>query len=191
MIYGIILFVKKGDKLKVLIGSINGGKIEGAKKAFERYFKDVEVIGVKVPSLVADQPINLDIYLGAKNRVDNLIEYAKNNNINADYFIAVESGITNSLGKWCIINVGVIKDKFGYESFGTSGAFPVPSKFVDEIISTNLGMVMDKIFSTNDIRSSVGGISYLTHNEITRIDLNEQAFIMALTQFINDKVWKD
>ncbi len=35
----------------------------------------------------------------------------------------------------------------------------------------------------------VGGIQLLTHNEISRIDLTEMAFIMALTKFINEN-WR-
>ena len=49
---------------------------------------------------------------------------------------------------------------------------------------------MDKIFEKNDLRSSIGGISFLTHEVINRIDLTRDAFVMALTQHINE-VWKD
>lgn len=176
--------------MKVLIGTNNPGKVEGAKLAFECYYNNVEFIPVKVNSEVSDQPVNEEIYKGAKNRVNNLIKYAKENNINADFFAAIESGITNLLGKWCIINIAVISDNLGYESFGTSSSFPVPDKYVDEIITTDLGKVMDRIFSTDDIRYSVGGISYLTHGKLSRIDLTKEAFLMSLTEYINDN-WND
>ena len=176
--------------MKVLIGTKNPGKIQGAKEAFDNYFKDVEVTGIPVQSNVSDEPVDLEIYQGARNRVDNLIKYANENNIEAEYFLGVESGITNLLGKWMIINVAVIKDKTGYESWGTSPAFPVPDKYVDEIINKDLGQLMDKIFNQNDIRSSKGGISFLTHDVIDRIELTKDAFIMALTGHIND-VWKN
>lgn len=176
--------------MKILIGTKNPGKIQGAKQAFDNYFKDIEVTGIPVSSDVSDEPVDLDIYNGARNRVNNLIKYAKENNIEAEYYLGVESGITNLLGKWIIINVAVIKDKSGYESWGTSPAFPVPDKYVDEIIKTDLGQVMDKIFEQNDLRSSKGGISFLTHNVLDRIELTRDAFIMALTGQIND-IWKD
>ena len=32
-------------------------------------------------------------------------------------------------------------------AFGTGPAFPVPDKYVKEIIDTDLGIVMDKIFN--------------------------------------------
>ncbi len=175
--------------MKVLVGTKNPGKLEGAKRAFENYFKNVEIIGVKVSSNVADQPVNLDTYKGAKNRVINLIKYAKENNIEADYYCAIESGISNGLGKWAIINVSVVVDKNGYESFGTSSGFPVPESLVQKIIDTDLGSVMDDMFKQSELHNSVGGISFLTHDKITRIDITEQAFVMALTHFVND-VWK-
>ena len=177
--------------MKVLIGSTNPGKIEGAKKALENYYKDVEIVGVKVKSNVSDQPVNSDIYKGAKNRADNLIEYAKQNNINADLFMSIESGISNQIGKWIITNIAVIKNKEGFESVGTSASFPVPQKYVDKIIESDLGKVMDEIFSKKDLRSSTGGIGLLTHDVITRIDLNYSAFVMALTQFVNNDIWRD
>ncbi len=176
--------------MKILIGTKNPGKIQGAKEALEKYFDDIDIQGIPVSSDVSEEPVNHEIYEGARNRVDNLIKYAKENNIDARYFLGIESGITNLLGKWVIINIAVIKDDKGYESWGTSPAFPVPDKYVEEIISTDLGKVMDKIFEKNDLRSSIGGISFLTHEVINRIDLTRDAFVMALTQHINE-VWKD
>ena len=175
--------------MKILIGTKNPGKIKGAKEAFDMFFENVEIEGIVVSSNVSEQPLNDEIYLGAKNRVDNLIKYAENNNIEAEYFLGIESGITNLLGQWIIINIAIIKDKDGYESFGTSSGFPVPLKYVDEIIKTDLGQVMDNMFSKNDLRSSVGGISFLTHEKINRIDITREAFVMALTQFINKDLW--
>lgn len=118
------------------------------------------------------------------------MKYAVENSLEIDYYLGVESGITNLLGKWVIINIAVIKDKNGYESWGTSSAFPVPDKYVQEIISTDLGKVMDNIFKQNDLRSGKGGISFLTKDVINRIDLTKEAFVMALTQYINE-VWND
>ena len=174
--------------MKILIGTKNPGKIQGAKEALEKYFDDIDIQGIPVSSDVSEEPVNHEIYEGARNRVDNLIKYAKENNIDARYFLGIESGITNLLGKWVIINIAVIKDDKGYESWGTSPAFPVPDKYVEEIISTDLGKVMDKIFEKNDLRSSIGGISFLTHEVINRIDLTRDAFVMALTQHSNE-VW--
>ncbi len=177
--------------MKVLIGSKNPGKIEGTKRAFEKLFGSVDIEGVSVDSNVPDQPVGKDIYNGARNRVDNLMKWAKDNGVTADYFCAIESGITNDLGKWSIVNMAVIKNADGYESWGNSAGFPVPERLVDDIINRTLGTVIDELFEKNDLRSSIGGVSYLTHSNISRIDLTEMAFVMALTQFTNGDIWRD
>ncbi len=176
--------------MKVLIATKNAGKIEGAKRALERYFENVEIQGIPVDSNVGEQPVNNEIYDGAKNRVRNLKDYAKENNINADLYLSIESGINNSLGRWMITNIAVIEDSEDFESYGTSPSFPVPDKLVNDIINTDLSKVMDKIFEKDEERHNRGGgIQLLTHNEVTRIDLTEMAFIMALTKYINEN-WR-
>lgn len=77
--------------MKVLIGTKNQGKIEGARQAFEKYFKNVEIIGVDVNSEVSNQPFDEEILKGAKNRIKNLHQYAKENKVEADYYHAYTS----------------------------------------------------------------------------------------------------
>lgn len=176
--------------MKVLIGTRNPGKITGAKEAFLHYFKDVDIEGVSVSSEVPDEPVDEQIYQGAKNRVDNLIKYSKENNIAAEYFLGVESGITNRLGRWTIVQIAVIKDKNGTESWGNSAGFPVPDKYVERIKNENLGTIMDEIFKENKIGNGKGGVGILTQDVLSRFDMTEQALVMALTTFINGDTWK-
>lgn len=176
--------------MKILMGTKNPGKIEGAKQAFEKYFDNIEIEGISVNSNVGNQPINEEILLGAKNRVKNLKDYAINNNIKADFYISSEAGITNMLGEWIDINAVVVEDANGFQSVGTSQGFPIPDKYIDEIKETELGKVMDKIFNGKEMGKGKGGISCLTKNEVSRIDLTRNAFIMALTKHINGDVWR-
>lgn len=177
--------------MKILIATKNQGKIEGARRAFLKFFDNIEIEGIPVSSDVSEQPVNNEIYLGAKNRVKNLKLYAKENDIEADMFLSIESGINNLLGSWIITNIALIENNDGYQSFGTSPSFPVPDKLVDDVIKSDLSQVMNKIFSKDDERHNKGGgIQLLTHNHISRIDLTEMAFIMALTKFTNGESWK-
>ena len=176
--------------MKILMGTKNPGKIEGAKQSFEKYFDNVEIEGIPVNSEVGDQPVNEEILQGAKNRVKNLKKFAKENKIEADFYVSSEAGITNLLGEWVDINCVVIEDKEGMQSVGTSPGFPIPDKYVEEIIDTELGKVMDKIFSENELGKGKGGINFLTKNEVSRIDLTRSAFIMALTKHINGDIWR-
>lgn len=176
--------------MKILMGTKNPGKIEGAKQAFEKYFENVEVVGIPVSSNVGNQPINEEIIRGAKNRVKNLREYAIENQIKADFYISSEAGITNLLGEWIDINAVVIEDSKGYQSIGISQGFPIPDKYINEIKETELGKVMDRIFSGKELGKGKGGISFLTKNEVSRIDLTRNAFVMALTKHINGEMWR-
>ena len=177
--------------MKVLVATKNHGKIEGAKRALENYFDNVEIQGIPVESNVNEQPANDEIYNGAKNRVKNLKMYAKENNLVADLYLSIESGINNCLGRWMITNIAVIEDNNDFESYGTSPSFPVPDRLVQDVIDTDLSQVMNKIFEKDEERHNKGGgIQLLTHNKISRIDLTEIAFIMALTKYINDDNWR-
>ena len=112
------------------------------------------------------------------------------NNITADYFIASEAGITDVFGAWIDINAAVVEDKNGIISTGISQGFEIPEKYVDEVKSTELGMLMDRLFSGKELGKGKGGINFLTKDEVTRIDLTRNAFVMALIKFINGEVCK-
>ncbi len=59
---------------------------------------------------------------------------------------------------------------------------------IEEIKETELGKVMDKIFSRKELGKGKGRISFLTKNEVSRINLTRNAFIMALTKHINGEI---
>lgn len=181
---------KEWNGMKILMGTKNPGKIEGARQAFEKYFDDINIEGISVDSNVSDQPVNEEIFQGVKNRVKNLKAYAEKNNLEADFFIASEAGITDLLGDWIDINAVVIEDSKGFQSVGVSKGFPIPNKYIDEIKSTELGKVMDKIFSGKELGKGKGGISFLTRDVVTRIELTKNAFVMALTSHINGDMWR-
>ena len=176
--------------MKVLVGTKNPGKIEGARRAISKFFDNIEIQGIPVESDVSEQPVNKEIYIGAKNRVKNLKKYAKENNMQADLYMAIESGINDLLGRWMITNIAVIEDEKDFESYGASESFPVPDNLAQDVIETNLSQVMNKVFYKDEERHNKGGgIQALTHGEVTRIDLTEDAFIMALVKYINKDIW--
>ena len=176
--------------MKILIGTKNPGKIEGARQAFEKYFANIEIEGIPVESEVSAQPVNEEIFQGAKNRVKNLKKYAKENNVKAEFYIASEAGITNLLGEWIDINAVVVENAEGFQTAGISQGFQIPEKYVEEIKQTELGKVMDKIFEKQQLGQGKGGINLLTKGEVSRIELTKNAFIMALIGHINGEVWK-
>lgn len=177
--------------MKVLVGSKNEAKIRGARAALEEYFNEVEIMGIDVSSEVPDQPCNEQIYQGAKNRVKNLKAYARENHLEADLFLAIESGLTNELteNEYSIINVAVVEDNHDLKSFGISSGFPVPEKYVEEIKSKNLNTLMERLFKEQELNRKLGAIACLTDNKITRIDMTKQAFVMALIHYRCKEIW--
>ncbi|MBQ8131590.1 MAG: DUF84 family protein [Bacilli bacterium] len=177
--------------MKVFVATKNEGKIEACRKAFESYFDEVEISGVSCNSEVGEQPVNEEISEGCHNRITNLKSYCFNEHIDADYYCAIESGIQNFFGKWMITNIAIIADKNGYESVSSSASFPVPERYAQRIIDTNLNDVLNSIFESDEDRHNHGGgIQLLTKGKVSRIDLSEEAFTMALTTYLNEKTWK-
>lgn len=181
--------------MKILVGSKNTSKTDGVKQAFEMYFKDVEVFGVDVQSEVPNQPVNQQTMQGAKNRVKNLKEYARNNDVCADYFVAVESGLVDIFESAVIINACYIEDKNGNSSYGFSEGFPIPDGKFKEITTKGLSCVYDEIFKIERNNNNVnephilGGINKLTCGKVNRTHFAKYSCVMALTKFLNPE-WR-
>lgn len=177
--------------MKALIATKNPSKIEGARNALARYFGKVEIEGIAVESGVPEQPVNGQMYEGAKNRLDNLIKYAKENGITADLYLSSESGVHDVFGAWENTNMVLIRDNDGLESMALSPSFPIPDKFIDEIIKTDLNKVICKLYEVDEDNHNKGGaIQKLTKGEMTRAEMTEMSVLMALTRYINGDLWK-
>ncbi len=49
---------------------------------------------------------------------------------------------------------------------------------------------MDRIFEGKNLNKGKGGISILTHQEVSRIELTRNATVMALISHINGEIWR-
>lgn len=174
--------------MKILIGTTNHSKILGAQISFSKYFKDIDVEGIKVSSEVSDEPINEEILEGAKNRIKNLKAYARKNNIFVDYYIATEGGLCNTLGKWLNVNLAAVESKEGIFSMGIGPAYQVPEQYIPRIMSGEMKDFYKEIFSEKNNKELD---SILTHDMYDRKKLIESAFDMALASQINGSIWQE
>ena len=184
-----IIKTKISKHIKILIGSNNKAKIEGAKLAFEKYFSDFEIISEDIQSGVNSQPINDEILLGARNRIKGL---KKLNMKDVDFYISSEAGLISIGDLYVNINMGVIEDINGYESIGTSQGYMIPKNKIESIKEKSLGVVLDEIFNGVNLNRNKGGIHFLTLGEMNRIELVKNSFILALVPFLeqNQKIWR-
>ena len=118
---------KISKHIKILIGSNNKAKIEGAKLAFEKYFSDFEIISEDIPSGVNNQPINDEILQGARNRINGL---KKLNMKDIDFYISSEAGLISIGDSYLNINMVVIEDNYGYENIGTNQGYIIPKNIL-------------------------------------------------------------
>lgn len=165
----------------VKVASTNPFKAEGIEKAFSHYFKDVQIEAIQIESGVGEQPIEEYVFLGAERRLKNLRIASKNQEY--DYLVSCEAGLINQYGQWFNIQVVMIEEKSGKQSMGLSPAYPIPLKYVEEIIETDFSTVLDKLFEGK------GGTRVLTKNVVTRVDLVSNATVMALTGLLNGEIW--
>ena len=174
--------LKKGETTMTIVkvATLNQAKIEGITDAFEHYFKNVQVMRYDVKSGVPSQPVNNQVFEGARNR---LLGLKKQESGYSDYWVACESGLINLYGFWFNFQVVMIMSQEGKFGVGVSQGLQVPPKYVDEAINTSIAKVLDRIFKGK------GGVRLLTYGKFTRKSLIKDATIMAITRMLNGDVW--
>ena len=181
-------------RLIIYIGTDNPSKIKGAEQAFSTYFKDNFLIkNLKVASDTKEQPFNDEILEGAKNRVKNLKEeLLQRGEKDVDFYIASEAGIIEIGGNYFNVNLALIEDSTGYQSFAISQGYMIPRNKIEEIKEKTLGKVLDEIFGGSELYRNKGGINLLTEDVVSRIDLVKNSFVFALIPYLkdNEKKWK-
>jgi inosine/xanthosine triphosphatase len=169
---------------KVIIASKNPVKIQAVKNGFEKMFpnQEFELIGVSVPSNVADQPFSNDeTFLGAKNRADNASSEVKD----ADFYVGIEGGIEHIESEMEAFAWVVIKSAGKYGKART-GTFFLPKQVVELIKEgKELGEADDIVFKRNNSKQENGAVGILTGDVIDRTKYYTEAIILALIPFKN------
>lgn len=162
----------------VKVATANPAKIEAIKNAFGRYFEDIEIISQEVESGVPAQPVNEDVFKGAKNRIEELKKVG--NDVEWDFLVSCEGGLISQYGYWFNLQVVQIERKDGKVGVGLSQGYQIPPEYVEEVCNTSIAKLLDRLFDGK------GGISILTDGQFNRKDLIESGTIMALTRVQND-----
>jgi inosine/xanthosine triphosphatase len=171
----------------VAVGSTNPTKIKPVKSIFSKYFKNIIVKGIKVPSDVNDQPKHIDeIFQGALNRARSSLKLVKN----ADYGVGIEGGIHQYKHGWLEQSMVVIIDKKGRIGIGSSGGLVLPDKVIDEIKKgKNLEQVIDKLFNTKKIGEGIGMFGVFTNGVVTRTEGVKHGVAFALARFLHSDIY--
>lgn len=176
--------------MKVLVGSKNPVKINAVKQAFSRFFNDVEVVGISVPSNVPSQPVNDQTFNGARNRVLGLKRINDEKGLGAKFFVGIEGGIMQHYSRWFAFGGICIMDNEGREGYGTSPHFELPEVITRELLKgIELGDVMDKIQKESNTKQKHGAIGFLTGGVTDRTKFYVEGLTVALCPFLNKEMY--
>jgi len=176
--------------MKILIGSQNPVKIKATQEAFSKYFDDVEIIARDVNSKVSDQPVGDQTFEGAEHRVLELEKMNRTSNLEADFFVGIEGGITRIYSRWFAFGAVCIANKEGKKSFGISSHFELPEQIVEELLEgKELGQVMNEITGWENVKQKGGAIGFFTKGKVNRETAYIQGLIVALVPFLHQEFY--
>jgi len=173
--------------MMVAVGSLNPTKIRPVRTIFRKHFSPLTVIGVSVPSGVAEQPMHIDeMYQGALNRAQNALKQVTN----ADYGVGIEGGLHNHSFGWFEHSIVVIVNKKGEVGIGTSGGIVLPKVIMDSIHKgKNLEQAVDSCFNTQQIGEGIGMFGIFTKGVVTRSQGVSHGVAFALARFLHPDLY--
>lgn len=172
--------------VRVVVGSKNPTKIEGARLAFEQYFDDVEVIGVEVNTSIPPQPFDSDTIRGA-------IERAKKAySSQFDFSVGIEAGLFKlecTISGYLDFQVAAVYDGENC-TIGFGPGFEYPRSVVEDVLrGKEVGEVMERISGIKNLGKKWGAVHYLSRGAISRTELSRISVTMALIPLLNREMY--
>jgi inosine/xanthosine triphosphatase len=173
--------------VRVVVASTNPVKQEAVYAAFNKAFEvAVDLIGVKAPSEVSDQPMtDEETKTGAINRARNAQLLAPD----ADYWVGVEGGAAmmdndmEAFGWMAVLHATKL-------SCTRSATFLLPDQIAAQLkAGGELGPAMDALFKEHNSKHKGGAVGLLTNGLVTREALYEQPLLMALIPFLKPDLY--
>ncbi len=174
-------------EMKVAVGTKNPNKVDAVREVFSDYF-EVEVVGVKAASGVADQPMDEDTMItGCINRARNARDSE-----NADFGVGIEAGVrpTNrtlsgyTAVTWCAIIDG------DNVLLGSGPQFEWPASFIKGLKGgKELGTIADELSGEKGLNRRGGMISLVTGGKMVRKDLNTAAVRSAIIPLVSKQLY--
>ena len=171
------------NKVVISIGTKNPAKVEGIRRAFAKYYKEIEVRPVDSGKVAKAQPKGLDeMAAGATARAKYALSVA-----GGDFGVGVEAGIFTIGPVYFDNQVGAITDKSGTVSLGHSAGYMLPREAMEELFreGKELERWAEKISGIRETGDKGGLIQHLTRGRMTRTDLTEQCVVTALIPWLH------
>ncbi len=172
--------------VRIVVGSTNPTKVEGARLAFEQYYDRVEVEAVEVKTTIPPQPIGDETIRGAIERAE------KSYRDVFDFSVGIEAGLfrfSHTLTGYIDFQVAAVYDGETC-TIGFGPGFEFPHQVVKEALSgREVGKVMAEISGIANIGRKQGAIYVLTKGAISRTELSRLSVTMALVPRLNRELY--
>ncbi|HEV8360455.1 MAG TPA: inosine/xanthosine triphosphatase [Candidatus Thermoplasmatota archaeon] len=164
---------------RVAVGSANPAKVKAVKDAARDLFQRAQVKGYRVPSTVADQPLDAEAVKGAQQRARAALQHWPQ----AQLGVGIEAGLAWDAGaqqhfdvQWC-----AIVDRAGRITMGHGPGFTYPADVVERIKGgSTVGDVMSEVAGVKDLGAKQGAIGFLSRGAMDRAELTRGAVLMAM-----------
>ncbi len=167
----------------VAVGTKNPAKVEGIKRAFTKYFPDIELRPVDASSVAKAQPRGLEeMTAGATARA----KYALSR-IGGDFGVGVEAGIFTIGDVYFDNQVAAIAAPSGKVSLGHSSGYMLPRDDMEKLLreGSELERWAEKVSGIVEVGDKGGLIQHLTKGRMNRTDLTEECVLTALIPWLH------
>ena len=182
---------------RIALGSDRAAKIMAVRASVARVaeidsgWRDVSVVARPVETDAPAMPLtDWELMSGARKRALAVREILVGQKLDADLYVGLEGGFHSISidGEWHTFLRGwafVTDGERG--SFGMSPSISVPEAIVKSVIGgkRELGIVIDEVAGTRDVRSKRGAWGVLSRDLLTRAMSFEAALIAAFAPFYN------
>lgn len=146
--------------MKIALSSQSGVKVDAIYRAFG-HIKGLDLVAIKAPSSVNEQPFNDETMRGSFNR----LAYIEGQCPDADMYVSIENGLFEEDGNYVDRAVVIIKGKGHEPVIALSDGVTFPHEFVEfarmrGFETTTVGQVMEEakfVEAHNDPHKSITG----------------------------------
>ena len=171
----------------VAVGTKNPAKLEGIRRAFSKYFPDVELRPVDSSSVARAQPRGLEeMTEGATARAKYAVSKA-----GGDFGVGVEAGIFTISGVYFDNQLAAIVGPSGKVSLGHSAGYMLPRDAMETLVreGKELERWAEALSGIPEVGDKGGLVQHLTKGKMTRADLTEQCITTALIPWLHRGVY--
>ncbi len=185
----------------IALGSDRAAKIMAVRASVARIaaiqpsWAEANVVARRVETNVPAMPLNdWQLMQGARERALSVRDVLRKQRLEADLYVGLEGGFHSISieGQWHTFLRGWAYATDGRNgNFGAAPSIAVPDSIVKKVIEgrRELGLVIDEVSGTRDVRSRQGAWGVLSRDLVTRSMSFELALVAALAPFYNPELY--